>query len=169
MNDWRLSEIPLEPDLAGPLEPPKADGARQQNDLHGQSKDADGLRIVERSSPDTDQNPNNRHTGEYESLRSSRDTDLSWPSGWRHDVHVLGAGGSAQRPELRHAGLMKSSAKAELETPSRVACSDSLGVFLGCSRRSGTSTSLVRSSLPFQRLLSQIERARPRHPPFPRL
>ena len=33
---------------------------------------------------------------------------------------------AAERPELRHAGLMTSSAIAELETPSRVACSDLL-------------------------------------------
>jgi hypothetical protein len=34
------------------------------------------------------------------------------------------------RGELRHAGLMTSSAIAELERPSRVACSDLLGGFV---------------------------------------
>ena len=104
MHNWWLREITLQPDLAGPLEQPKADSTRQQNHLHGQSKDADGPRIVERPSSNTDQNPNNSYAGEYEGLRSSRDTDLSWPSGWRYDVHVLGAGDSAQRRASLAAG-----------------------------------------------------------------
>jgi hypothetical protein len=35
-----------------------------------------------------------------------------------------------QRPELWHAGLVTSSATVELETPSRVACSDLLGIHI---------------------------------------
>jgi len=89
VDNWRLREITLEPDLAGPLEPPKAARARQQNHLHGQSKDADGLRIVERPSPDTDQNPNNRPLAYSGTLALSpyRKYQLLGPiHGWRNLV-----------------------------------------------------------------------------------
>src|SRR5437899_3325438 len=43
-----------------------------------------------------------------------------------HIVKCKCAASSAQRPELRHAGLNNVNREAELETPSRVACGDFL-------------------------------------------